>query len=75
MERNRPVSRSRRQLRRALRIALLVAVGSGLSQGASVVAGYATGTEGRLLAVFALVSVTSLIAAGPSVRDLLKKNA
>ena len=68
------VSRSRRQLRRTSRIALLLALGSGLSQGASVVAGYITGAESRLLAVFCLVSVTSLIATSPVLLEDIKKN-
>lgn len=66
--------RSRQQLRRTSRIALLMALGTGLSQGASVVAGYVTGLEGRALAVFILVSGTSLIAAGPRALEAAKKN-
>jgi hypothetical protein len=66
--------RSRLQLRRTSRIALLVALGSGLGQGAAVVAGYITGLEGRFLAVFALAGVTSLIALAPGVLQASKKN-
>jgi len=66
--------RSRQQLRRTSRIALLLALGTGLSQGAGAIAGYMTGLDGRLLAVFALVTVTSLVAAGPQALEAAKKN-
>jgi len=58
---------------RSSRVALL-ALGGGLSQGIGVVAGYMTGTEARVLAVFVLVSVTFLIAFMPSVLQSPKKN-
>lgn len=67
------MSSSRQRLRRTSRIALLVALGSGLTQGAAVIAGYVTGLEGRLLAVFTLVSATSLIALTPEVLQPGKK--
>jgi hypothetical protein len=67
------VRRPGRQLHRVSRIALLLALGSGLSQGASVVAGYVTGLEGRLIAVFCLVIATSLLAASPVIMDEIKK--
>ena len=66
--------RSRQQLRRTSRVALLVALGSGLSQGASAIAGYMTGLDGRLLTVFTLVALTSLVAAGPLALETAKKN-
>lgn len=66
--------RPRQQLRRTTRIALLLALGTGISQGASAVAGYMTGLDGRLLAVFGLVTVTTLIAAGPQALEAAKKN-
>jgi len=66
--------RSRQQLRRTSRVALLLALGSGLSQGASSIAGYMTGLDGRLLAVFTLVALTSLVAAGPLALEAAKKN-
>jgi D-alanyl-D-alanine carboxypeptidase len=66
--------KSRQQLRRMSRIALLLALGTGLSQGASAIAGYMTGLDGRLLAVVALVAVSSLVAAGPQVLEAAKKN-
>jgi hypothetical protein len=50
-----------------------VALGSGLSQGAGVIAGYVTGLEGRALAVFTLVSVTFLIAMTPEALQAVKK--
>jgi hypothetical protein len=59
-----PMSTPRTQPRhRISRIALFVALGSGLSQGAAVVAGYIPGVEGRVLAVFALVGFVSVFAA------------
>jgi hypothetical protein len=56
------------------RIAFLLALGSGLSQGMSVVAGYVTGTDGRMLAVFALLAAASLIAAAPLALAHFKKS-
>jgi hypothetical protein len=52
-------------------VAVLLALGMGLNQGASIIAGYVTGLEGRLLAVAAAVGIASMIAAGPII---LKKN-
>jgi hypothetical protein len=66
--------RSRRQLRRASQAAVLLALGTGLSQGASVVAGYVTGLDGRLLAVSFVIGVASMIAITPTILDSLKKN-
>jgi D-alanyl-D-alanine carboxypeptidase len=66
--------RSRQRLIRSSRIALLVALGTGLSQGVGVIAGYVTGLEGRALAVFILVSVTSVIALAPEALKAAKKN-
>jgi hypothetical protein len=66
--------RSRKQRRRTSRIALLVALGSGLSQGIAVTAGYVTGLEPRFLAVSALVGTTSLIAIAPCILEATKKN-
>jgi hypothetical protein len=58
--------RSRSLARRASLVAVVTALCGGLTQGASILAGYATG-ESRLAAVSALVGVASALALLPSV--------
>ena len=50
-----------------------MALGSGLASGTAVIAGYMTGLEGRSLAVFAVVSLASLIALTPEALERGKK--
>jgi hypothetical protein len=63
-----------RQLRFSWLSALFTACVSGLCSGASVVAGYVTGLEDRLVAVLCLVSATSLLIATPVFLGQIKKN-
>jgi hypothetical protein len=65
--------RSRHPLRHSSVAAVLLALSVGLGQGASVVAGYVTGLEGRLLAVTLVVGLASLITVGSA--GLLKKKS
>ncbi len=63
----------RRLLRRTSQAAVLLALGTGLSQGTSVIAGYITGQEGRALAVLAAVGAASAVVVLPAAFEENKK--